>query len=315
MSHLFPAAAEIPELRSRQRRCLSVSLLLHALLFCWLILVPRDEAEPLGIVEISWLEPEPAAAAVAAPPARRDPKPEPAVVATAAARPPVRFRREDDEADVEPRPQSPAARQDRLDERLASLRRLETRSPALAAAAEAPSRWSKVAAASAPNALGMASASAPQDLARGAQPAGEPLALHREPTRGRAPALAAAPPAPPTHEAAPAAGATTTASRTLAGVTLSGAVADRPVLTHALPDYPAWAMQEAVEATVTLLFVVLPDGRVKENVQLQKTAGYSDFDDNAVAALLRWRFQALPAGETEEQWGTITFRYRLRDTR
>jgi TonB family protein len=302
--------SEMMGLRSRQRRCLATSIVAHILLFCWLVLAPHDRAEPLGIVEIAWLEPAPEPA----PPAssrRPAPSPEPTAIPSVRERPAVKFRRLADDAEVEPRPQDSHARQDRLDERLASLRRLETRPPALASAAEPTSRWSNMAVAGAAG----TSTSPPRELTRDKQGSGQALALNREPTRGRAPVLATTPPPAAARETAPMAGQTTTASRTLAGVTLAGAVADRPVKTHVLPEYPAWAMREAVEATVTLLFVVLPDGRVKENVQVQKTAGYSDFDDNAVAALLRWRFAPLSGGGTEEQWGTITFRYRLRDAR
>jgi TonB family protein len=68
-----------------------------------------------------------------------------------------------------------------------------------------------------------------------------------------------------------------------------------------------------VEGSVTIYFVVLPDGRVKENIMLQKTSGFSDFDDNALNALKMWRFKPLEGGATGEQWGTITFHYRLTD--
>ncbi len=79
-----------------------------------------------------------------------------------------------------------------------------------------------------------------------------------------------------------------------------------------LPAYPAWARRQAVEAAVTLTFIVLPDGRVREDVQVQHTAGFRDFDERAAAALRQWRFAALPGGDAAGQWGTITFRYRLR---
>jgi TonB family protein len=308
--------AELPSLRRRQRRCLVASLLWHALLFCWLVLLRPDATEPLGMVEISWLEPEPAAPVVKAPPPATKPKPakqeEKPAPASAAERPAVQFRRELKRAPVEPQPQNPTALKDRLDERLAALRKQESR-PGLLAASEPTSRWSAAAPAAPAAAMGTPSA-APRELTREQGPAGDPLSLRREPTPSRRPALAALPPVPE-NEPAPAASETPTAARTLEGVTLTGPIANRPVVSHPMPVYPEWAMREAVEATVTLSFVVLPDGRVKENVQLQKTGGYSDFDDNAVAALRRWRFAALPAGTTEEQWGTITFRYRLRDSR
>jgi TonB family protein len=77
--------------------------------------------------------------------------------------------------------------------------------------------------------------------------------------------------------------------------------------------YPEWAKEEAVEASVTLYFVVRPDGGVKENILVQKTAGFEDFDESARAALRAWRFEPLRAGRVGEQWGTITFHFRLRD--
>jgi TonB family protein len=80
-----------------------------------------------------------------------------------------------------------------------------------------------------------------------------------------------------------------------------------------VPAYPEWAKHDAVEGAVTLYFVVRADGGVKENILVQKTAGFEDFDENARVALRAWRFKPLAAGQSGEQWGTITFRYRLRD--
>jgi TonB family protein len=64
---------------------------------------------------------------------------------------------------------------------------------------------------------------------------------------------------------------------------------------------------------VTLYFIVRPDGSVKENILVQKTAGFGDFDDSARTALAAWRFAPLTAGRIGEQWGTITFHFRLKD--
>jgi TonB family protein len=104
-----------------------------------------------------------------------------------------------------------------------------------------------------------------------------------------------------------------TARRELAGMRLIGPIADRPIVSYVAPHYPEWAKREAVEGSVTLYFVVLADGRVKENIVVQKTAGFEDFDENARAALRTWRFQPLRGGRTGEQWGTITIHYRLTD--
>jgi TonB family protein len=98
----------------------------------------------------------------------------------------------------------------------------------------------------------------------------------------------------------------------LAGASLMGPVADRPLRSHTAPVYPQWAKANGVEATVSLHFVVRPDGRIKENIFVEKTSGYEDFDANAIAALRGWRFAPLGPGVTGEQWGTITFQFKLR---
>ena len=49
-----------------------------------------------------------------------------------------------------------------------------------------------------------------------------------------------------------------------------------------------------------------------ENIQVERTAGFADFDANAKTALSQWRFAPLTGGAAVEQWGSITFRYRLR---
>ena len=75
----------------------------------------------------------------------------------------------------------------------------------------------------------------------------------------------------------------------------------------------ARAKSEGVEGTVTLYFIVRPDGSVRENIVVQKTAGFGDFDESARAALRAWRFQPLRDGRVGDQWGTITFQFRLSD--
>ena len=52
---------------------------------------------------------------------------------------------------------------------------------------------------------------------------------------------------------------------------------------YKVPDYPEWAKRDGTEGSVTLYFFVMPDGRVKENVLVERTSGFSDFDDRAVA--------------------------------
>ncbi|MCD6380585.1 energy transducer TonB [bacterium] len=95
------------------------------------------------------------------------------------------------------------------------------------------------------------------------------------------------------------------------GMTLTGPASDRKIVSSLLPEYPRWALRDAVEATVKLHFVVLPNGNIKENILIKETSGYEEFDRNAAASILSWRFSALPAGGNEEQWGDVVFKYRL----
>jgi TonB family protein len=96
------------------------------------------------------------------------------------------------------------------------------------------------------------------------------------------------------------------------GVRLAGEVSGRRLREHTVPEYPEWAQRDGVEVSVRLLFTVLADGRVKENVLVERTSGFDDFDRLAMAALAAWRFESLDPGTTTEQWGRVEFKYRLK---
>jgi len=106
-----------------------------------------------------------------------------------------------------------------------------------------------------------------------------------------------------------------TARRELAGATLLGPVANRRLLKYSTPVYPDWAKREGVEGSVRLYFLVSEDGHVKDNIVVEKTSGYPDFDANANTALGSWIFEALPKNQVGDQWGEITFHFRLSDNR
>ncbi len=293
----------------RLRRTLAISVGAHALLIAWLILHKTISQVPEGIVEIAWLEPAPAPAPRIQEPVR----PEPVATAKPVAPSPTeeKFERRRQPAVVEPTPQERSADVDRIRERVSSLTSARLPSRALNAAPQTSSSLLRSAPVEAEN----PGASAPAvDLKRSDKPSSNPTALKRGPVEAKrsAPALA-----PVTDEktvtAAAAADVSSATRRTLGGAELMGEVADRPVIDHPMPVYPDWAKSQAVEGTVTLDFVVLPGGRVKENIQIQKTAGFADFDRSAIAALAKWRFAALTGGAAHEQRGTITFRFRLRD--
>jgi TonB family protein len=285
--------------RLRTRGSMAASVALHALLLLWLVLTHREDPLAGGLTEIAWLdesslgEPAPAAVPADAPQAHEQ-----------------SFRRLERHGELEPQPQSDIALDDRMNARLASLQASAAAAPVL------------------PTAAPSSALSAPAAVAGGKGAGGVPLALHRggtgtgpalELTRGGhagaglSPAVVATGLPAQRAAASPAAAGETMARRALAGAALMGPVADRPILAQVTPVYPEWAKREAVEGSVTLYFVVRSDGTVKENVLVQKTAGFQDFDESALAALRVWRFQPLGGGRTGEQWGTITFHFRLRD--
>jgi TonB family protein len=295
----------------RTRVTMSMSVAIHALLFLWIMLHPVKHDVLPPITEITLLTP-----GDLAPAGSPDPAPAARAAATnvgAAVRSFVekRFLRLDRKADVEPEPQSAQALADQMTSRLATLQ-----SNLAAPAAGAATTTTPASLFGTGNAPTASVGSGPAvSLNHGGGGGGPALDLVRGAGgAGMAPALIAAPKGVGGGGAeAPARESESTARRTIAGASIMGPIADRAVLSHPLPVYPEWAKKEAVEGSVTLYFVVRPDGGVKENIVVQKTAGFTDFDENARTALRNWRFEPLHGGRTGEQWGVITFHFRLRD--
>ena len=298
--------------RERVQRTLGISLALHVALFAWLML--REHISPIseGIVEIAWLDPAPVPAPPAPVPVQAKPRPVVADKPVAPSRTEEKFLRREQPAVVEPTPQEKTANRDKVKERMAALTTKKLPNSALTAVPRISSSLLK----SAPVQSADPGQKAPAvDLKRVENSRRRPTTLKRGTVKSNrsAPALAPVQQEKSVGTAAAAPNMESVARRTLEGAELAGEIANRPVVEHMMPTYPEWAKSQAVEATVTLYFVVLPDGRVKENIQIQKTAGFSDFDHNAISALAKWRFQALSGGAAHEQWGTITFRFRLRN--
>jgi TonB family protein len=307
-----PARRDWDIVKSRTRRTMTISMCAHLLLMMWLVVLkPATEQKP-EFTEITLLEPgdlTSAPARAAAPAAGPEVKGMPRSSAKE-----VRFTRARTDADIAPEPQSVTAVSDRIAARLASIQSNAPVSVSGVASAGLPTGVLG-AAASAPNSLG--SGGGTVALTRGGSGTGSGPALNL--TRGGTgngvgPAVVSTGlPSEGSAAAAPARGGESSARRSLAGALLMGPVADRPVIQYTKPLYPEWAKRDAVEGSVTLYFVVRPDGSIKENVLVQKTAGFEEFDDNARTALRAWRFQPLSGGRTGEQWGTITFHFRLRE--
>ena len=301
--------ADVEASRARSRRCLAASFVAHALLLVALVFLPRTQAAEPALTEFVLLEPgdlapEAGAPAAAAAATTR----EGTAVAQAVDE---SFRRAAPTAQVEPSPQVEEATADRIASRLATLQGAE----ASRVVGVAETRLAGAGPALAPAPATAGGGGGTLSLNRGGAGGTAPsLSLRRGPSgTGTVPALATAPPAAKSAADAPAAAPAASARRTLSGASLAGPIADRPVLSYRTPAYPDWAKRELVGGTVTLYFVVRPDGSVKENILVQQTAGFEDFDENARAALRAWKFAPLPGGKTGEQWGTITFRFKLQE--
>jgi TonB family protein len=301
---------DLVECHTRTRRTMVASVVLHALLFLWIATFKSAEVLTPPITEITMLSAGDLAtidAGPAEPAPRVAPRPG---LAPRKVEEDRRFVRSADRADITLDPQSPTSIADQLSARLSRLTQEER--PAVPGMVVAPP--SAVFGSGPVTAKGMGTGT-PVALSRGGALGGAgALPLNRGGGGGRSAASGPATlPAVKTAATAPAQVGDATARRTIAGASVAGPIADRAVLQTVVPEYPDWAKKEAVEGSVTLYFVVRSDGTVKENVVIQKTAGFGDFDENARTALRGWLFEPLRGGRTGEQWGTITFHFRLRD--
>ena len=302
--------------RARTREALTISTVVHLAIFLWLAVHRAGAGEMAGLTEITFVqETDPNGLPDAAPPEAKKttssaPVQQVSTKATHEAAP-EHFQRAQERASNAPRPQSSRALTDILDEHLDAIDKKGGSTTRIASLVPAPNVGIPApaglpGAGDAPNAM-------PATLARNGVPGGgggtAPIALKRlEGQPAARPVMAAAVIDAPTEAPAPATH-TGGGARNLAGANLVGPVADRAVTHYRVPDYPDWAKRDGTEGSVTLYFFVLPDGHVKENVVVERTSGFSDFDDRAVAALLQWKFVALPL--SNEQWGRITFDYKL----
>ncbi|MDH5662536.1 MAG: TonB family protein [Elusimicrobiota bacterium] len=89
---------------------------------------------------------------------------------------------------------------------------------------------------------------------------------------------------------------------------IRGPLSQRRVLYRKLPSYPEWAEKEGIEAGVSVHFVVLSNGKVKDNIYVVKTSGYPVLDKLVMEALRNWEFASLKEDlYGKEEWGVLTF--------
>ncbi len=83
-------------------------------------------------------------------------------------------------------------------------------------------------------------------------------------------------------------------------------------LYHMEPVYPAWALEEEIEGSVTLALVIGADGAVS-GVVIEESSGCADLDRSAVEAVRLWRFApALSGGAAVAVRATQKIRFSLR---
>lgn len=312
---------EFSRIGGRTRHSLVASAVLHALLFLLIALYHASAGDLGGLTEITWVDATmPDGVPDAAPPmadkeTQSAPVREVKAVATREAESAEHFERALERGTVAPRPQSSRAVTDILDERISALENNASDNATRLASLVPTPKVGVPAPAGVSTSTTPGGSATPSTLRRDAAPGVgggvAPSALKRMGSGPSVPVMAAAVGEPPVSATPATPPEEAKRTRDLAGARIIGPVADRAVLSYDVPDYPEWAKKDGIEGTVTLYFFVLPDGRVKENVLIERTSGFADFDDRAVTALLTWRFAALPGGS--EQWGRITFHYRLGD--
>jgi TonB family protein len=290
--------------RVRMGRSITASVVLHALLFLLLLLTGGVGASGEQLTEITWMDGDPGPAATPTPEVNSQPVP------SGPAPQPVHYERRVEKADVTVDPQTVAVANDQLENRLATLQAQASRGsqPALAVGTGG---HGGAGLALAPSGSGGSGIPSPIALHRESARRPVPLELRRVEEAAPVPVAASMGDAPQKAKAAQR--SESTARRDLAGATLLGPVANRKLLKYSTPVYPDWAKREGVEGSVRLYFIVGEDGRVKDNIVVEKTSGYPDFDANANTALTSWLFEPLPRNQVGDQWGEITFHFRLAD--
>ncbi len=303
---IYANSIELQNISSRTRKMVWLSAAAHGAIILWLILYRTVSPPPPAITEISWMEPEPVQVSKPVAAAR------PAAEKTRKKIPTPRqkqehFVRKTSSSDFAPQPQMDRAADDRLRRKLSSLEdKALKKNTTIAGIADARNitrpRLASAPAASSNNETAQldrqSKSSSPAVLNRSRPVRKSSMNISRMPEKKVARAKIEE--------------SESTAKRILDGARLTGPVADRNLISHRMPEYPEWAKRDGVEGSVSLYFIVLPGGEVKENILVQKTSGFSDFDERAVSALRQWKFEPLGGGKTGEQWGSITFNFRLK---
>ena len=74
---------------------------------------------------------------------------------------------------------------------------------------------------------------------------------------------------------------------------IEGELAARSIKRQVNPAYPDWAKKEGVEAVIRFRVTVLPNGLLKDDLELVQTSGYRELDRVVYDALIQWEFEPL----------------------
>jgi len=151
------------------------------------------------------------------------------------------------------------------------------------------------------------------ELAAKPAPPPKPKPVVKQPPKSKPQPVAkqATPPSPPPQAAAPASQPAPPAPPP-APVKETPASAIAGYLNNPAPEYPALALRRNWEGTVLLRVRVLPNGRPGD-IQVQQSAGRSQLDEAAVAAVRRWSFVPAKKGDQAvEGWVTVPIDFKIR---
>lgn len=91
---------------------------------------------------------------------------------------------------------------------------------------------------------------------------------------------------------------------------ITGDLANREIIERVIPQFPYWAKNKGVGATISLRFTVMQDGVVKETVIVERTSGSLQWDQMVISALKKWKFVPMKSGGLrQDQTGVITFQF------
>ena len=302
----YANSIQLQNISSRTRKMVWISAAVHAAIILWMMLYRTVSPPPPAITEISWIEPAPVQ--VSKPVAAARPKVEKRREKIPAPRQKQEhFVRKTSSSDFAPQPQTDRTADDRLRRKLSSMQDKALKKNTTIAGIADARNITRPRLASAPSS---SSNNESVQLDRKVRSSAPAVLNRSQPVRKSSMNISRVPEKKVSR--AKIEESESTAKRILDGARLTGPVADRNLITHRMPQYPEWAKRDGVEASVSLYFIVLPSGEVKENILVQKTSGFGDFDDRAVAALRQWKFEPLSGGKTGEQWGSITFNFRLK---